>query len=411
MRFEPAAAGRTLVGLDIGTSKVAAIIASVTETEDLEIIGFGSAPSGAGMKKGLLVNIDTMSEAIRSAVQQAEAMAGCEVRSVWVGVSGQKIACKTLPGRVSVPSEEVQVEDVERVRDNAMAVALPGDHRVLHVLPKEYIVDGQGGVHSPVGMTALRLETSLQLITCSANMVDNIERCVERCGLRCDGVALEQLASAYAVLDDDERDLGVCLLDIGHGTTDIIVYRDGAVQFAATIPLAGSQVTDDVAWAIGTTTQQAEEIKKRHGSALAKVASDADDIIEVPSTGSHPPRQVRRQVLADAIESRYEELFGLVQSALTGDGHDRRLRSGVVLTGGASGMRDVVPLAEEVFGVQARLGAPSRLSGSADLVSAPACATGAGLLRFGLDTQRADVFPAARTSAWLRFSRWLRRHF
>ena len=410
MSFGSSAAGRILVGLDIGTSKAAAIIASVTETEGLEIIGYGAAPSGAGMKRGLLVNIDTMAQVIRSAVQQAEAMAGCEARSVWVGVSGQKIVSKTLSGRVTVPSGEVQPEDVERVKDNALAIPLSGDSRVLHILPKEYIVNGQSGVHFPVGMTALRLETNLQLITCAADMVENIERCVARCNLDCDGVVLEQLASAHAVLEEDERDLGVCLLDIGHGTTDIIVYAAGAVQFAATIPLAGSNVTDDVASAVNTTIPQAEEIKKRFGSALAEMAGDR--LVEVQSTGNRQPRQVRRQILAHAIESRYAELFGLAKSLLANDGFGRPLRGGIVLTGGASEMPDLVPLAEDVFGVQARVGKPVGLSGSEDLVSMPACATGVGLLRYGLDAQRdTHVLPANRPKAMHRFMRWLRRHF
>ncbi len=403
--------GIMLVGLDIGTSKVAAVIASLGDLGEMEIIGFGSAPSGSGMKKGVLVNIDIMAEAIRRAVRQAETMAGCEVRSVLVGVSGQKITSRTTRGTVRVPGGEVDAGDVERVIDTAEAIDLPADHRVLHILPKEFIVDGQGGIDHPIGMTAVRLEVDVQIITCASNMAENIERCIERCGLRCDSMVLEQLASAYAVLEEDERDLGVCMVDIGHGTTDIIVFHSGAVQYAATIPVAGSQVTNDVASALNTTTRLAADIKERFGSALAKLVG-ADMVVEVPSLGDRPPRQASRQALAAAVESRYEELFDLVKAALVNGGHERCLRSGIVLTGGAAGIHGAVELAEEVFGVQVRLGIPRHLSGLEDLVAKPACATGVGLLCYGAAMRRDGATPeTGGANIFSRFQQWLRRHF
>ena len=377
--------GNLIVGLDIGTSKVVAIVGEVTAEGGLEIIGLGSHKS-TGLKKGVVVNIESTVQSIQRAVEEAELMAGCRIHSVFAGIAGSHIRSLNSHGIVAIRDREVLPLDVERVIDAAQAVAIPADQKVLHILPQEYLVDDQEGVRKPLGMSGVRLEAKVHLVTCAVNAMQNIEKCIRRCGLEVDDVILEQLASSYAVLTEDEKDLGVCLVDIGGGTTDIAIFTDGAIRHTGVIPIAGDQVTNDIAMALRTPTPNAEELKVKYACALASLARP-EESIEVPSVGDRAPRELSRQALAEVVEPRYEELFNLVQGELRRSGYKELLAGGVVLTGGTSKMEGVVDLAEEIFHMPVRLGAPQQVKGLTDIVTNPIYATGVGLLQYGLDQQ------------------------
>ena len=370
-----------IVGLDIGTSKVAAVVGEVTPDGKLEVIGIGSHPSH-GLKKGVVVNIESTVQSIQRAVEEAELMAGGQIDAVYAGIAGSHIRGINSHGIVAIRNREVSRQDIERVIDAAQAVAIPADQKVLHILPQEYLVDSQEGVKEPLGMSGVRLEAKVHVVTCATNALQNIEKCIERCQLGVNDVILEQLASSYSALSADERNLGVCLVDIGGGTTDVAVFTDGAIRHTAVIPIAGDQVTNDIAMALRTPTQHAEEIKIKYACALTQLAK-ADETILVPGTGDRPPRELSRQTLAEVIEPRYEELFTLVQAELQRSGYEHMVGSGLVLTGGSAKMQGVVELAEEVFHVPVRLAAPSSASGLADIVQNPIYATGVGLLKYG----------------------------
>ena len=370
-----------VVGLDIGTSKVACIVAEYDEDGQLELIGMGSQPS-KGMKKGMVVNIEATTQSIRRAVEEAELMAGCRIQSVHCGISGAHVRSINSHGIVAVRSKEVTEADIERVIDAACAVAIPADQKILHVLPQEFAVDDNEGIQEPVGMSGVRLEAKVHMVTGAVTSAQNIQKCVARCGLEVSKLSLEQLASAEAVLNDDEKDLGVCLVDIGGGTSDIAVFVNGAIRHAAVIPIAGDQVTNDIAVALRTPTQHAEGIKIRYGCALPELIEE-DDAIEVPSVGERPPRRLSRYTLAEVIKPRYEELFMLIHKELTRSGYDDVIAGGVVITGGSAKMEGLVDLAEEVFHMPVRLGVPQRVKGLTDVVRNPIHATGVGLLQFG----------------------------
>ncbi|MEN8169475.1 MAG: cell division protein FtsA [Pseudomonadota bacterium] len=370
-----------IVALDIGTSKVVAIVGEVNAENEIEIIGLGSHPS-RGMKKGVVVNIESTVQSIQRAMEEAELMAGCQIHSVYAGIAGSHIKSLNSHGIVAIRDKEVTHGDVERVIDAARAVAIPADQRILHVLPQEFIIDNQEGIREPVGMSGVRLEAKVHLVTGAVSAAQNIIKCVRRCGLEVDDVILEQLASSYAVLSDDEKELGVCLVDIGGGTTDIAVFSEGAIRHTAVIPIAGDQVTNDIAVAMRTPTQYAEDIKIKYACALTQLAN-ADESIEVPSVGDRPPRQLARQTLAEVVEPRYEELFTLVQAELRRSGFEDICAAGIVLTGGTSKMEGGVELAEEIFHMPVRLGMPVGVSGLVDVVRNPIYATGVGLLLFG----------------------------
>ncbi|MDR2319202.1 MAG: cell division protein FtsA, partial [Pseudomonas sp.] len=304
--------GKMIVGLDIGTSKVVALVGEVGEDGTLEIVGIGTHPS-RGLKKGVVVNIESTVQSIQRAVEEAQLMAGCRIHSAFVGVAGNHIRSLNSHGIVAIRDREVSLADLERVLDAAQAVAIPADQRVLHTLPQDYVIDNQEGVREPLGMSGVRLEAKVHVVTCAVNAAQNIEKCVRRCGLEIDDIILEQLASAYSVLTDDEKELGVCLVDIGGGTTDIAIFTEGAIRHTAVIPIAGDQVTNDIAMALRTPTQYAEEIKIRYACALAKLAG-AGETIKVPSVGDRPPRELSRQALAEVVEPRYDELFTLIQA-------------------------------------------------------------------------------------------------
>lgn len=372
---------RIVVGLDIGTSKIVAIIAKVFEDDRIEIIGLGHKPS-QGLKKGVVVNIESTVSSIEEAVNEAERMAGVQVKSVYAGIAGSHIKSMNSHGIVAIRDGEVSDNDVERVIDAAKAVAIPADQRILHVLPQEFIIDSQEGIREPIGMSGVRLEAKVHLVTGSVSASQNIVKCVQRCGLEVQDIILEQLASSFSVLTEDEKDLGVCLVDIGGGTTDIVVFTDGAIQHTAVIPIAGDQVTNDIAVALRTPTQYAEDIKTRYACALRQKAQP-DEVIEVPGVGDRAPRELERQTLAEVVEPRYEELFSLVHAELQRSGFEEACGSGIVLTGGSSKIEGAVELAEEVFHMPVRLGEPQNIHGLADVVCNPIHATGVGLVMYG----------------------------
>lgn len=351
-----AQSGKMIVGLDIGTSKVVALVGEVAADGQLEIVGIGTHPS-RGLKKGVVVNIESTVLAIQHAIDEAQQMAGCRIHSAFVGVAGSHIRSLNSHGIVAIREREVNRADIERVLDAAQAVAIPADQRVLHTLAQDYVIDNQEGVREPLGMSGVRLEAKVHVVTCAVNAAQNIEKCVRRCGLEVDDIILEQLASSDSVLTDDEKELGVCLVDIGGGTTDIAIFTEGAIRHTAVIPIAGDQVTNDIAMALRTPTQYAEEIKIRYACALAKLAG-AGQTIKVPSVGDRPPRELSRQALAEVVEPRYEELFSLVQGELRRSGYEDLLPAGIVITGGTAKMEGAVELAEEIFHMPVRLGLP-----------------------------------------------------
>lgn len=360
---------RIIVGLDIGTSKVVALVAEVDADGQIEIIGMGSHPS-RGMKKGVVVNIESTVQSVQRAIEEAELMAGCQIDSVYVGIAGSHVRSLNSHGIVAIKDGEVIEADLERVLDAAQAVAIPADQKILHILPQEYVIDNQEGIREPLGMSGVRLEAKVHLVTCAVNAAQNIEKCIKRCGLSVDEVILEQVASSYSVLTDDERELGVCMVDIGGGTSDIAIFTEGSIRYTGVIPIAGDQVTNDIAMALRTPTQYAEEIKIKYACALTQLAS-ADETIKVPSVGDRPPRDLSRQSLAEVVEPRYDELFTLVQAELRRSGFEDLIPAGIVLTGGTSKMEGVVELAEEIFHMPVRIGAPSRVKGLTDIVRNP----------------------------------------
>lgn len=372
---------KLIVGLDIGTSKVLAIVGEVSPTGEVEVIGVGHHPS-RGMKKGVVVNIESTVQSIQRAVEEAELMAGVQIRSVYAGIAGSHISSFNSHGIVAIKDKEVGPGDVERVIEAARALAIPTDQKVLHVLPQEFIIDKQEGIREPIGMSGVRLEAKVHIVTGAVSAAQNIIKCVRRCGLEVDDIILEQLASSMSALTEDEKDLGVCLVDVGGGTTDISVFTEGAIRHTAVIPIAGDQVTNDIAVALRTPTASAEEIKKKYGCALTQLAH-RDETIEVPGVGERPPRKLSRQTLAEVIEPRVEELFGLVQAELRRSGFEDVIGSGIVLTGGSSKMEGMIDLAEEVFHMPVRLGIPQYVGGLKGVVQNPVFATGVGLVLYG----------------------------
>jgi cell division protein FtsA len=349
-----------IVGLDIGTSKVCAIVGEIASDGGIEVIGIGSCPS-RGLKKGVVVNIESTVQSIQRAVEEAELMADCQIHSVFAGIAGSHIRSLNSHGIVAIKDKEVTVNDVDRVIDAARAVAIPADQKILHILPQEFIIDNQEGIREPVGMSGVRLEAKVHMVTGAVSAAQNIIKCVRRCGLDVDDIILEQLASSESVLMEDEKDLGVCLVDIGGGTTDMAVFTEGAIRHTAVIPIAGDQVTNDIAVALRTPTQNAEEIKIRYACALAQLANP-DDTIEVPSVGERPPRRLARHTLAEVVEPRYEELMTLVQAELRRSGFEDLVAAGMVLTGGSSKMEGLVELAEEILHMPVRVGSPQSVS-------------------------------------------------
>ena len=399
--------GRIMVGLDIGTSKVVAIVAELGLEGEIDIIGIGSHPS-KGLKKGVVVNIETTVESIQRAIEEAELMAGCQIEQVYAGIAGSHIRGLNSHGIVAIRDKEVFQADIERVIDAAQAVAIPADQKVLHVLPQEYVMDDQEGVKEPLGMSGVRLEAKVHLITCAVNAYQNIEKCIKKCGLEVEDIILEQLASGDAVLTEDEKDLGVCLVDIGGGTTDIAIFSEGAIRHTAVIPIAGDQVTNDIAMALRTPTPNAEEIKIKYACALGSLAQE-NETIKIPSVGDRSDRDLSRQALAEVVEPRYEELFSLVQAELRRSGFEDLVAAGIVLTGGTSKIEGAIELAEEIFHMPVSLGKPKNVAGLSDIVRNPIYSTAVGLLHYGANQQARGVVkkPKQKSDGLInQFKKW-----
>jgi cell division protein FtsA len=402
-----------IVGLDIGTSKIVAIVAEVLPEGRLEIIGMGQHPS-RGLKKGVVVNIESTVNAIQRALEEAELMADCKIREVITGIAGSHIKSFNSHGMVAIKDKEVAQADVDRVIETARAVNIPMDQQILHILTQEFIIDGQEDVREPLGMSGVRLEVKVHIVTGAVSAAQNIMKCVRRCGLEVRDLILQPLASAMAVLSEDEKDLGVCLVDIGGGTTDVAVFIEGAIRHTAVIPIAGDQVTNDIAMALRTPTKDAEDLKVAHGCALRQLAQ-AGEMIEVPGVAERGPRQLSRQTLAEVIEPRVEELYTLIQAELRRSGFEELLSSGIVLTGGSSVMRGMVELGEEVFHMPVRLGVPNYVGGLAEVVRNARFSTGMGLLLAGYDQHKRHQLVRMQTSSFQqileRMKNWFKGNF
>jgi cell division protein FtsA len=369
-----------IVGLDVGTTKICAVVG--TETENgVDIIGIGTHPS-RGLRKGVVVDIDATVESIKRAVEEAELMADCEITSVYAGIAGGHINALNSTGIVPVKEREVTEGDIRRVIDAAKAVAIPMDREVIHVIPQEFVVDGQDGIREPLGMSGVRLEAKIHIVTAAVTSAQNIVKCANKAGLNVIDIVLEPLASAEAVLTDDERGLGVCLIDIGGGTTDIAAFAEGSIKHTSVLGLGGTHITNDVSVGLRTPVEDAERLKKRFGVASARYLS-ADDVITVPSVGGRRPREMSRKILCEIIEPRADELLTLARGELEKEGIQNRIPSGVVLTGGCAELDGLRDLAEEIFETPVRIGAPRHVGGLQDVVRSPMYATGVGLVLFG----------------------------
>ena len=375
--------GNYIAALDIGTSKVVCLIGSISESHSIEIVAMGSYPS-SGLKKGVVVNIDATTDAIQKSIEQAKNSFEGKIKNVFVGIAGNHIKSLNSHGIVGIKDKEVTQLDIEKVIDAAQAVAIPSDQRVLHVLPQEFVIDDQDAIREPLGMSGVRLESHVHLVTCANNAIQNIEKCVKRCGIGIDGFVLEQLASSYSILSNDEKELGVCIVDIGGGTTDIAIFNNGSICFTGVIPIAGDQVTSDIAVALRTPTPQAEELKQKFGCAVSEFTKEADSI-EVAGVGGRPPRELSRKVLAEIIEPRYVELFELVLAEIQRNGFENKIPAGIVLTGGTSRMEGVAELAESIFKTTVRIGIPNNFKGMETILKNPIYATSLGLLNYGFD--------------------------
>lgn len=406
--------GNLVVGLDIGTSKVLVIVVEVSEDGKMEVIGVGHHPA-RGLRKGVVANIESTVQSIQRAVEEAELMAGCQIYSVFAGIAGAHISSINSHGVVAIKDNEVAEHDIERVIDAAKAMAIPNDQRILHVLPQDYIIDGQDGIREPVGMCGVRMEARVHMITGAVSAAQNIVKCIRRCGLEVDDIILEQIASSEAVLTEDERELGVCMIDIGGGTTDIAIFNEGTIRHTAVIPIAGDQVTNDIAVAFHTPTQAAEDIKKKYGCTLVQLV-DENQTIETPSMGGRPPRSLSRRNLAEIIEPRIEELLMIVQAEIRKSGFEEVIGSGIVLTGGTSRIEGMMDLAEEIFHLPVRQGLPNYEGSLSEVIQNPIYSTGIGLVQFGHANRSLSIGGSLQqkgsvTSLFKRMKGWFKGSF
>jgi len=399
-----------IVGLDIGTTKIAAIVGEVTD-EGLDIIGVGTAPSN-GLRKGVVINIDLTVQSIQRAIVEAENMAGCEITTVYCGIAGGHIKGLNSHGIVAVKDKEVRDADIARVNDAAKAVAIPMDREVLHVLPQQYIVDDQDGIRAPMGMAGVRLESKVHIVTTSVSSAQNIVKCANRCGLQVAEIVLEPLASAHAVLEEDEKELGVAMVDIGGGTTDIVIYADGAIAHSAVLPLGGAHITSDIAVGLRTPLVAAESIKRKYGCAMGELIGD-EETMEVPSVGGREPQVLSRRLLVEIVRPRVEEIFDHVRQELARSGYLEQIAAGMVLTGGTTMLEGLPELAEEVVGLPTRRGGPRAVGGLYDVVKAPAFSTGVGLVQYGAQSHVHHVHAAsvAERGGFRRALSWLSEMF
>ena len=402
-----------LCAVDIGTSKVVALVAEVGEDDVLNIIGIGTQPS-KGLKKGVIVNIDATVKAIQKAVQEAEDVSGLSIKSADIGIAGSHIQSFDSHGVVAIENSEVSVNDLQRVIDSAKAVPMPADQEILHILYQDFMIDNHSGIKEPVGMSGVRLEARVHMVTASSSAVQNIKKCVNRCGIKVEDIVLEQLASSYAVLTDDEKELGVCLVDIGAGTTDVAVFVEGAIKHTSVIPIAGSQITSDIAHALRVATDTAERIKIQYGCSMTNLVN-ADEAVEIPGLADRTARRVPLQTLSGVIEARTEELFGLIYEMLEKNNLLEAISAGIVLTGGASKMKGITQLAEEVFRLPVRVGGPANITGVQDVLHNPVHSTGVGLLMYSRAQAEEDQ-PAyddieGNAGLWNKMRGWFGKHF
>lgn len=403
-----------ITGLDIGTSKVVALVAEVMADGTLEVIGIGRHPS-RGLKRGVVVDIEATVHSIQRAVQAAELKSGYEVHSVYAGIAGSHIRSMNSHGIVAIRDQEVTSADVERVIEAAKAVVIPADQKILHILPQEYTIDNQGHIREPIGMAGVRLEARVHVVTGAVSAAQNIVKCIRRCGLEVYDIILEQLASSHAVLTEDEKELGVCMIDIGGGTTDIAIFSEGAIQHTAVIPIAGDQVTNDIAMALRTPTKAAEAIKVASATAIPSM-SNPDEMIEVMGVSERPGRRISARVLSDVVFARYEELFELVKNEIIRSGFENRIAAGIVITGGGSSVLGAVELAEQCFGMPVRQGYPHHVSGLTEVMTDPSLSTSVGLLLHGYQQQYEGAFSTpilgdTTKGIWSRMRQWFQGHF
>ena len=398
-----------VAALDIGTSKILALVAEINDENELKVIGFGSEPSG-GLKKGVVVNIEATVYSIDQAIREAERVAGCEINTVFAGIAGSHIRSFDGHGIVRINDGEVSQEDINGVIDASQAMNIPSDQRILHVLPKDFVIDGQEGIREPIGMSGVRLEADVHIVTVARSAEQNIIKSMDRCGLEVQQIVLEQLASSFSVLSDDEKDLGVCLVDIGGGTSDIVVFMDGQIVATKVIPVGGNHVTNDIAYALRTPENEAEEIKIKHACTISKMINK-EELIEVPSVGNRSPRKIELERLASVVQARYEELFAVIDDEI-GKMNIEKLRAGVVLTGGTSQLNGAKELAEEILETDIRVGFPKDINGTFENINSPIHSTGAGLLLFALEKYKNNpddlVKQKALESPWLRVKSWLK---
>ncbi len=378
-----------VVGLDIGTTKICCIIGEVTPEGGIDVIGLGQYPS-RGLRKGVVVNIDSTVESIKSAVEEAELMAGCEIDSVFVGIAGGHINSLNSHGIIAVKGKEIVQKDVDRVIEAAKAIAIPLDREVIHVLPQEYVVDNQEGIKDPLGMAGVRLEAKVHIVTAAVTSAQNIVKCVNKAGLGVQDIVLEQLASSEAVLSTDEKELGAAMIDIGGGTSDMAIFYQGAIKHTSVLTIAGSQMTNDIAIGLRTPNNEAEKIKHAYGCAYSALVKESETI-EVPCVGGREPRTVSRQILSEIIEARSREMFEMLNHELESSGFAEIISSGVVLTGGCACMEGMAELAESVFQGPVRVGAPNGLGGLIDVVNNPMYSTSTGLIQYGIRKFRAGA--------------------
>ena len=403
-----------IVALDIGTSKIVALVGEFSNDDDsVEIIGIGSCQS-RGLVKGVVNDIESTTQSIQRAIEEAELMSGLDIHDCFTGIAGSHIQSLNSHGIVAIRDKEVTQFDIEHVTDAARAVAIPADQRLIHVLPQEFIIDGQEGIRFPKGMSGVRLEAKVHLVTGAVSAAQNITKCVRKCGLEVTDLVLEQVASSQSVLTDDERDLGVCMIDIGGGTTDIAVFKNGEILHTAVIPIAGDQVTNDIAVALRTPTPHAEDIKIKYACALTQLTNH-EDSIEVPGVGDRPPRRLARNILAGVVQPRYEELFSLIHAELRRSAMEDIIAAGIVLTGGSSKMEGAIELAEEIFHMPVRLGVPQHVTGLAENVKNPIYATAVGLLLYGQKQERDEMTRIDMNngvkSFLVRIKSWFQGHF
>jgi cell division protein FtsA len=383
---------RIIVGLDIGTTKVCAVVASITENKQVNILGVGKAPSD-GLNRGVVVNIDKTVSAIRAAVEQAQLASGIEVTAVNVGIAGDHIRSLRSKGVITITNRdnEITIKDVERLLADCRNIALPSDYEIIHIIPQEYIVDGQDGISDPVGMSGMRMEAEVHIITGLVSAVKNMYRCVERAGYEVADLMLEPLASSYAVLEQEEREAGVVLVDIGGGTTDVAIMQDNTIRHTAVVAIAGQKVTDDIRIGLSVLEDQAEKLKRDHGLCFADLITE-DEIITIPGIAGRPPKEIKKSVLAKIIQARVEEILEIVAIEIKRSGYSSQLSAGAVITGGGALLEGMCPLANEILGMDAKIGLPRGLSGGlVNEVKSPIYATGVGLVLHALHTKTPQV--------------------